>query len=298
MQPQAELHREFTFSCPRERTSWKSLPHFGQQAPVASPKQSPTVSPRHPFTTRSFGQSGQQSRSTSSQSSPSPSLKPTPVQEKPLNLFQFTYDTYTRDRLEALVEEIDSQQTIPRNASEPAEDEPRWEGLSEEVDEDEERPIYRSSKRIRLSPSDERPISRIPSTPRSAVRDRIRERRSMPQFQEPSTPLPAHRPAFSLPSASINPTQPQPIPTSAQLPVPIYLQPETPRPPSSKSRPASTNPVQDRLQEAQALMNRIKQQPRASVSSFEASSSAASASVNRRNDESRDTPEYDGTLFS
>lgn len=259
------------------------------------------MSPRHPFTNRSFGQSGQRSTPTSSgQTSPSPQLKPTPAQEKPLSLFQFTYDTYTRDRLEALVEEIDSLQTIPRNASDPQagpDDEQRWEGLSEEPDSDEERPIYRSSKRIRLSPSNERPMSRVPSTPRSAVRDRIRERRSMPQFQEPSTPLPAHRPAFSLPSASINPTQPQahPVPTSTQLPVPIYLQPETPRAPSSTSRPASANPVKDRLQEAQALMNRIKQQPRASVSSFEASSSAASASVNRRSDESRDTPEYEGS---
>jgi len=289
-QEQAEApERDFTFSYPREKISWKAIPHFlgpKEQSPSSKEPVSPSISTRQPFTNRSFGDQRTSSNSSSQQTdSPSPAMKTSdpaqPEDERPLTLFQFTYDTYTRDHLEALVEEIDSLHTIPsRNQKrlEPSaqEAEPRWEGISDAQDSEEERPIYRSSKRIRLSPRDERtqrPADRlkIPATPRSAVRDRIRERRratDVPQSHVEATPS---RTGLSLPTAASNPTLLSP----PKNPIPIFLQPETPR-------PASANPVANRLSQAQALIDRIRQQPpRGSVSSFEASSSAASASINR-----------------
>ena len=167
-----------------------------------------------------------------------------------LQLFRFNYDTFTRNHLEALVDEIDNlaDQDEQHNSDilwQESPPEPTSFALDGDQDEDDPRPISRSSKRIRLSPSDERRAkSFVP--PRSAVRDRIRKRRRASDSQ------------LATSSSSV----------SALGPLADQSNPPGPDPPILSTNVANTSSptrhgdrVASRLLEAQELMDRIRSRP-------------------------------------
>jgi hypothetical protein len=237
----------FTFSAPHQRSSWKDLPHFSDSRDNPTDGSILLKSPQEEF------QDGTQKSSDSSSflDTPSrppippdlpkpdrylrrPSDPPAPTTETPqgtpqAKLFQFTYDTFTRNRLEALVEEIEELGTPERDpaALEPPEiddegDENLWEEsfceLPDQAEEDDEnRPILRSSKRIRLSPGEGQEAQSNNTGPK---RNPLGERRT------PS------RGSFS-PRRRVSTIR-------------------------TTEQPRNLPPVRDRLGEAKALMERIK----------------------------------------
>lgn len=226
----------FSFTAKRDPTSWRSRPHFlGDDEPVAEIPSS----------------------QVSFEDTPS---RPPPAPAAPqLKLFQFTYDTYTRSHLEALVDEIDhfADTGAGPSASRSGVDEANWrDSLSgecveashvraDEAEDAEERPITRSAKRIRLSPVHERSVHELlvpPTTlPRSAVRDRIRARRE------------AAGGMTTQDDPTVSPTLSR---SYARRPVdtPIVVPPT----PTLSTASTGADRVNARLQQAQALMDRIR----------------------------------------
>lgn len=223
---------QFTFSYPQERRSWKSLRHFN------SPDiPSPQGTPRH--------------------STPPVDSTPKQQQQRPQSsALKFRYDTHTRNQLEALADEFEGL-TFANAAQQatPAAQQPLWrEGSPEALPhtEDEDRPIGRSAKRLRLSP--EAVFSQpFVATPGSALRDRIRSRRATTGYSSTAdlyskTPVPMRTQAQSLPAGFKTAPQPQ-----------RFTRQETHSEPSFAPLSASGVPAQQKLQAAQALMDRIIQ---------------------------------------
>lgn len=182
---------------------------------------------------------------------------------QPLRLFQFNYDTYTKNHLEALVEEID-ELSMSQQPIEKGDEEPYWQEGSPELlpyADDDDRPVGRSAKRLRLSPEAVLHTPHAfsqppPRTPGSALRDRIRSRRQGAGHTSTlglsQTPMPHHsRQAQSLPAGFKSAPPPN-----------RYLRSSLLNSKSSFDHQAETSlqvPVQQKLQAAQALMDRIIQ---------------------------------------
>ena len=280
-----ERAKEFTFTCPPKRNSWKAMNHFlGHSSSDPSPMHStpPQDSPIHSSL-----------RITTNEQDVSTIDTPSKVSEKTpraLKLFQFAYDTFTKQHLESLVEEIE-ERAIPLNDFV----QPEWEetsfsqSASQSQSEDlDERPSYRSAKRIRLSPETERHRDyTLPlATPRSAVRDRIRERRrAFPSVAANGTPYRApltsvsERTAFSLPlhKTPANAHRIEAVQEDSEEEDVQEEQEETEVVDQDQEEEATTaNPVASRLQQAQALMDRIRSHPmERSTSTYEDSSSSS-----------------------
>ncbi|KAL8290415.1 hypothetical protein RQP46_002673 [Phenoliferia psychrophenolica] len=299
----------FNFSPPLvPRTSWKSIPHFSPTDSSSAASDTGATPLARAYPVAHFDSDETPTRKPSSRTSfplhavspsvpasslnlpatPGPSHAPnstTPGSQ--LRIFEFQYDTFTRDHLAALVDEIDelgSASSEPSSATRRGQD-AAWEtsfvevppvdkGKGKEVatgpeEEESSDDDGRASKRIRLSPRESARRSAASTTRRgsadrtqhsTAKRRTTAARQTTPvdvwalAAEHPSSPSPAQSLPFahSLAQSAKRFDSPTP-PTPSRIPIAVSTS-------STAAAEPATAPIstRERLDTANALLDRIR----------------------------------------